>query len=258
MSRDDYHVEDIEVGEHTVRIYSDAEGAENPFEAWDCFATFAYRYDSQNVGKGWDELPSDCYEDDEDDENYGEYIYPRDRDGLRKFCQRKDVIAIPFDFCGNYDSIRQCGANDADGFVFATLEMIDEEYGDHSQQSCQKALSLLQAEYNTFEAWCNGEVYGYRIVLTADLEEDDDPDEIEDGACWGFYGDDYDWSGILDEAGGVIGKKIENPHKRRNLGVTRIPTAGGCATCLMYCAKMIVKAAERAAQTRQRAALVMA
>lgn len=254
MSLSDDHVEDIKIDDtpYTARIYRDTD-SECPYEAWDCFSTYAHIGDrSDKLGDGWDELPTDCI-DDEDDENYGDYVYSQDIEGLREFCQRKDVIAIPYKV-GYYGEVNRSYADDAHGFVFATSAMIEKEYGDLSQQSCQRALILLQGEFNTFQAWGSGDVYGYKIVLTEDLEEDDDPDEIEEGSCWGFYGDNYSESGLLDAVGEVVGKDLTPATVKVRENLTKVPIASGCSSCLAWCMKRVLDAAKQAAKTRERAA----
>lgn len=48
------------------------------------------------------------------------------------------------------------------------------------EEDRDKAYAQAEAELKTYTAWCNGEVYGYKI-------EDDNGEEID--SCWGFIGD---------------------------------------------------------------------
>ena len=52
----------------------------------------------------------------------------------------------------------------------------------------------LRGDFETFRSWVAGEVYGYVI-------KDPDGDEIEDGSCWGFYGDS-EWASWAQKDGG--------------------------------------------------------
>jgi hypothetical protein len=55
----------------------------------------------------------------------------------------------------------------------------------HARQ-CEAACDL-------WAAWAWGDVYGVQSI-----EAPADGEEIEDGACWGFYGSDHKQSGLLD------------------------------------------------------------
>ena len=69
--------------------------------------------------------------------------------------------------------------------------------------------SVLQGVFNLFTAWAWGDVYGYNIT-------DGEGNEIEDGSCWGFYGDDMETNGLLDSARNIIDCEIAYNLKCRN------------------------------------------
>ncbi len=58
-----------------------------------------------------------------------------------------------------------------------------------------------------YKAWAFGDVYGYVVEARTGEPfetEDDEWEEIPDGSCWGFYGSDFDWSGLEDAAMEVV------------------------------------------------------
>ena len=54
-----------------------------------------------------------------------------------------------------------------------------------------RAEDLLRAEVDTYDQFCRGEVYGYRVLRKVRCPAcgNDEPEELD--ACWGFYGLDY-------------------------------------------------------------------
>lgn len=60
----------------------------------------------------------------------------------------------------------------------------------------------LEATADLYGSWAWGDVYGY--VIEKPIFDDDgdivDWEEIEDGSCWGFYGDDHTKSGLEEQA----------------------------------------------------------
>lgn len=79
----------------------------------------------------------------------------------------------------------------ANGFLYVTKDKVLEEYGDLSPESLDKARHHLHAEANEYKAWVEGRVYGFTVS--------DDAGNVLD-SCWGFYGDDWEASGLLDAA----------------------------------------------------------
>lgn len=85
------------------------------------------------------------------------------------------------------------------GAIFATWEKLRSELG----EDCTKDLALgcLQNEVRIYDNYLCGEVFGYVI-------KDPEGEEIDDGSCWGYYGNP-DESGLWDDATGVIDADIE-------------------------------------------------
>jgi hypothetical protein len=66
------------------------------------------------------------------------------------------------------------------GFIFATRERALESFGAKrlTRQVRAKIEACLQSEIETYSAYADGDVYGFRV-----LEGDEETD-----SCWGFYG----------------------------------------------------------------------
>lgn len=87
--------------------------------------------------------------------------------------------------------------------VVATPEAV-EEFG------CKEPIepSDLESQVKLYGAWAWGDVYGYVIEKweasdpeDPDLDPDFDEGEwVEQDSCWGYYGDDFDESGLADAA----------------------------------------------------------
>jgi hypothetical protein len=77
------------------------------------------------------------------------------------------------------------------GFVVITKERIREMFGCKrvSKKDIEKAISQMDGEVETLSQWISGDVYGFVI--------EDEDGEHED-SCWGFYGDDVNTNGMLD------------------------------------------------------------
>ncbi len=68
----------------------------------------------------------------------------------------------------------------------------------------------LAASAELFGAWAWGDVYGVSAIRAPDEDGDEsEGQEIEDGACWGFYGPDHEKSGLMDHAKGAIDCHLE-------------------------------------------------
>ncbi len=65
---------------------------------------------------------------------------------------------------------------------------------------------MLAEQVKLYGAWAWGDVYGYVIERRAALDcfDGDDDGTREDweelDSCWGFYGSDFDWSGLEEAA----------------------------------------------------------
>lgn len=98
------------------------------------------------------------------------------------------------------------------GWIYATKEDIQKEYGAFTEENLQKAYQCLEGEVETYAQFLEGDVYWYRLekflggtvgterVAPEDALEDDYFWDIED-SCGGFYGSDVNENGMADSWG---------------------------------------------------------
>lgn len=79
------------------------------------------------------------------------------------------------------------------GWVYASHDDIEEEYGSVTPETLEKAENLLRAEVETYDCYLSNQCYGFRLYR----------DGVEEDSCWGFLGylDDLkkDIAGYLPE-----------------------------------------------------------
>lgn len=64
------------------------------------------------------------------------------------------------------------------GWIIATPEDIQKEYGDLSPESYQRAEALMRGEVEAYDLYLRGECYGFRLYENGE----------ETDSCWGFLG----------------------------------------------------------------------
>lgn len=64
------------------------------------------------------------------------------------------------------------------GWIVATPEVIQKEYGDLSPESYEKAKTLLEGEVQTYDLYLQGQCYGFHLYENGE----------ETDSCWGFLG----------------------------------------------------------------------
>ena len=99
------------------------------------------------------------------------------------------------------------------GFIYVTKKTIFKECGDITEENWkERADKYLEGEMETYDQYCRGEVYGYRLIKTVVKQETcphcgevirEYEEETEEDSCWGFYGDCLEDNGILDNLGDV-------------------------------------------------------
>ena len=64
------------------------------------------------------------------------------------------------------------------GWIYATAEEIQKEYGDCSAENMEKTKAVLQGEVETYDYYLSGQCYGFRLYENGE----------ETDSCWGFLG----------------------------------------------------------------------
>ena len=83
------------------------------------------------------------------------------------------------------------------GWIFATPQEIQKEYGDLSAESFEKAKSLLCGEVETYNYYLTGQCYGFRLY--------ENGEEIDN--CWGFLGS------FAEVAKSIAGESLPESHR---------------------------------------------
>ena len=96
------------------------------------------------------------------------------------------------------------------GFIFVSRAKCIEEWDDDSKESIEKAASCMKAEFDEFNLYVQGQVYGFVLEKKIACKECGDVKYEELDSCWGFYGNDFDTNGmkdhVQDEAGELLDK----------------------------------------------------
>lgn len=83
------------------------------------------------------------------------------------------------------------------GWIFATPQDIQKEYGDLSKESYEKAENLLKSEVETYDYYLTGQCYGFRLYENGE----------ETDSCWGFLGS------FSDVAKAIAGEALPESHR---------------------------------------------
>jgi hypothetical protein len=124
-------------------------------------------------------------------------------DWIEVHINRKDIVYLPlylYDHSGitmHYEATYPYNDRwDAGmvGYMYMTMAAIRENWGIKrvTKKWRQKALDFMKAEIEIYDQYIRGEVYGYTVVCKKCWEIID--------STWGFFGDDIETNGILDEA----------------------------------------------------------
>lgn len=223
--RNETLVDTIEYRDHKIEIHRDFDPM-NPFEEWDCEPPILVAYDGRLHSYGVDEsLPHldrivvAAHWRDILREFNSPNGWPSTWGGLRQFA--RDELRYPYDSLDRAlaqaleDEYRDRNASDklellervygwlgitavlgsttgycqgayAEVLAVATPEWIEKvgAPADSLKRQCEYAIKL-------YGYWAWGDVYGYVI--------DGDGD-----SCWGFYGDDHEKSGLLEQARSAV------------------------------------------------------
>lgn len=97
------------------------------------------------------------------------------------------------------------------GFIYVTKKTILEETGYATEETWKDvAEDFIEAEMETYDNYLRGDVYGFTLTKKIAVQETcphcgeiirEYEDEVVEDSCWGFYGDDLEINGILDNLG---------------------------------------------------------
>lgn len=83
------------------------------------------------------------------------------------------------------------------GWIFATPQDIQKEYGNLSKESYEKAENLLKSEVETYDYYLTGQCYGFRLYENGE----------ETDSCWGLLGS------FSDVAKAIAGEALPESHR---------------------------------------------
>jgi hypothetical protein len=85
------------------------------------------------------------------------------------------------------------------GFIYCTGAKIKTDYNVKriTKQIKESVTACLEGEIKTYDQYVTGDVYGFKL-MQFDMTT---KERVEEDACWGFYGDDFEKNGILDHLG---------------------------------------------------------
>ena len=97
------------------------------------------------------------------------------------------------------------------GWVFVSKTVILRETDAHADTWRERAYEILRGEVEEYDQYLRGEVYGYTLYESDIPEEGDAPDWAETGdTCWGFFGNDIERNGIMDNVGCGLAEAIQS------------------------------------------------
>jgi len=186
-------VEQIYYNGYTINIYSD----DDPFNP---------REDCDNVSK------MICFH-----RNYrlGDYKESQkwDSDDFQEFIEKengKSIVALPlylYDHSGITMSTGRFACqwdSGCVGYAYIDKKEFIKEFGvkHWTKVLQQKAIDWIESDVEVYDQYISGEVYGYRI-------ENNEGEEEDDLGCNGWFGYDFEKSGLLSEAKAEIDFLIE-------------------------------------------------
>jgi len=176
MKMDSIH--ELEIKNKTVKIYHD-DYPESP-RSWDNLGTMAFFHKRYNVGDDHEfSTPEDLNLFLEEENPIFLYVYGYDHGGLTISTRRSGQYADPWD-------------SGILGVIYVTRDKVRAEYGWKylTHERIQKIESYLRSEVELYDLYLQGRVYGF--ISTCDLCREED-------SCWGFYGEDWENNGVIDE-----------------------------------------------------------
>ena len=229
----EHTVETIEYRGHNIKIYQNSMDFETPRD-WDNLGTmicFHSRYnlgDKHNykdVSEFLEDLVSEVIEEEKMDELSDDSYDLTRQEFMEKYEDMIDdnYIMLPlylYDHSGitmNTTGFSCRWDSGQVGFIYISHKDAEKEYGTYFEE---KTEAYLKGEVKVYDQYIRGEVYGY-IVEPKYTNKNIDCDD----SCWGFYGYDFEESGLFIEAKGSIDYEIneyikgviENKKRRKEM-----------------------------------------
>ena len=206
---------EIRAGNKILRIEKD-DCLESP-RTWDNLGTIAYKHRNYELGEEKIEDPIDWLIEklgfNEDEAHEFVKYYRRGNDLYcdenkvaleADFLNHDDFVALPL-YLYDHGSITiatkpfGCRWDSGQlGYIYATKETMEKEYGKLDDETRKTALKVLEDEIKTFDQYVTGEVYGFEIVEEVKCEECGYVEEKHIDSSWGFYGSDPLTNGMLE------------------------------------------------------------
>ena len=83
------------------------------------------------------------------------------------------------------------------GFIFVSKERCVSEYGVVNPESIERATSVLDGEFRTYNEYAKGNVYGFKLEEKIKCGECGHVEYNELDSCWGFYGNDMEKNDLI-------------------------------------------------------------
>jgi hypothetical protein len=184
-----------------LKIYVD-ENAESPRE-WDNLATMVCFHKRYNLGDkhdykaedygGWAEMEQDIIKRENPVAILPLYLY--DHSGIT---MNTTGFSCPWD-------------SGQVGFIFISRKKALENWSvkrltPEHKKMCE---DMLKGEVETYDQYLRGEVYGFRVVKPEKCEACGHTEQEEVHSCWGFYGDDHENNGLMEDVDDDIVEEIK-------------------------------------------------
>jgi hypothetical protein len=201
--------EEHEYEGYTIKVIQDID-PQNPRKDFDNLGVMVCEHSCYDLGDGGmyllrdavraHPLWHDCWEDDLEEDDNQWWLAKAERFGFiilpLYLYDHSGITMNTTGFSCPWDSGRV-------GVIFASPAKIRECHLLKPKQRISNkikklVIKVLKAEVEEYDQYLTGDVWGFII-------EDSDGEEIQDGSCWGFFGQDY----CLQDAKGVVDAEIE-------------------------------------------------
>lgn len=113
------------------------------------------------------------------------------------------------------------------GFIYVELKGIAKKHGftkkwlkqyHDGKTMTEVAREILKGEVETYDHFLTGNCFGWQAVRPEDWNEEDESGDDFD-ACWGYYGDDHDASGLKEAAIHAIGCDVKKRLEKKRAAI---------------------------------------